>query len=289
MNLAIAALIVFAFASAIGGDAAARTFEPSGDCIGMSNFYRVKTGESLIEIARYFDLGFNEIVDSNPQVAPYNPAPGIDIEIPTAWVLPRVPEQQGIVINLAEMRLYFFTPGEVKQVMTFPVGVGEVASETPLGVFSIVEKMMDPTWHVPLSIRKEQPHLLEKIGPGPANPLGSRALRLSVPGILIHGTNKPWGQGRRVSRGCIRLYPEDIVQLYAAVPVGSSVTIVNQAVKIGTSSKGIFAEVHKSEGIDYLTEALRLLRQAGLLQKIDPLKLKGAIYHKKGVPVEISR
>ncbi len=264
----------------------ARIYQDRGDCFGMNNRYRVKPDESLIEIARKFNLGFNELADANPLLNPFIPAPGTDIEVPVAWIVPMAAGHNGIVINLAEMRLYFFAAGNI---ITFPVGIGEEGRETPVGTFHIIEKIINPVWHVPASILAERPGLFQEIEAGPDNPLGTHALRLSLPDILIHGTNKPWGQGRRVSHGCIRLYPEDIGQLYEAVPLGMPVTIVNQAVKIGTRGNLIFAEIHKADGADYLTEALTLLRQMGLLMQVDLLKLKVAIFQKKGMPVEISK
>ncbi|WP_243372165.1 L,D-transpeptidase family protein [Geotalea sp. SG265] len=267
----------------------ARTFFHDGNCIGLVNLYRVLPGESLVEIARAFNLGFNEIADANPGVDPFIPPPGVAIVLPSAWILPRSAIQEGIVVNLAEMRLYLFLPGARRKVMTFPVGIGEAGRETPLGSFSVMEKLIDPVWHVPPSIRREKPELEKTVAPGPENPLGARALRLSVKDLLIHGTNRPWGQGRRVSHGCIRLYPEDILQLYDAVPVGIKVTIVSQPVKIGSGGSRIYAEIHRAEGTDYLAQALALLDEEGLLGRIDLQKLKVAIYRKEGIPVDISR
>lgn len=269
--------------------ASARVFLHTGNCIGMVNIYRVMPDESLIEIARKFDLGFNEIADANPSVDPFIPPTGMDIQLPSAWIVPHLPSQEGIVINLAEMRLYFFIPGNDRKIMTFPVGIGEVGKETPLGSFSVIEKLSDPVWHVPPSIRMERPDLQKTVAAGPDNPLGTRALRLSIKDVLIHGTNRPWGQGRRVSHGCLRLYPEDILQLYEAVPVGMKVTIVRQAVKIGIRGSRILAEIHRSDGTDYLAEALALLKGQDILEQVDLLKLKVAIYQKRGVPVDISR
>ncbi|ACM19556.1 murein/chitin-binding peptidoglycan L,D-transpeptidase, YkuD family, LysM domain-containing [Geotalea daltonii FRC-32] len=269
--------------------ASAKVFLHNGDCIGMVNFYRVMPGESLIEIARKFDLGFNEIADANPLLDPFVPPSGTDIQLPSAWIIPQLPVQEGIVINLAEMRLYFFAPGDRKRILTFPVSIGEAGKETPLGSFSVIEKLANPVWHVPPSILQERPELRKTVAAGPDNPLGSRALRLSIKDVLIHGTNRPWGQGRRVSHGCLRLYPEDILQLYEAVPVGMKVTIVRQAVKIGIRGSRILAEIHRSDGTDYLAEALALLKGQDILEQVDLLKLKVAIYQKRGVPIDISR
>lgn len=267
--------------------AAARVFQAAPH-IGMINRYTIKPGDSLIELARNFDLGFNEIADANPSVDPFIPPPGIDIELPLAWLVPRVPSQEGIIVNLAEMRLYFLRTGQKPMIETFPVGIGESGKDTPMGIFSVIEKMVDPVWHVPASIRAERPELQPVVASGQDNPLGTHALRLSIGDVLIHGTNKPWGQGRRVSHGCIRLYPEDIRKFYLNVPIGTTVTIICQPVKVRARNGRIFVEVHRWDNTDYISDALGQLRQQDLLQKTDMVKLKVAIYQKKGVPVDVT-
>ena len=269
--------------------ASGRVYPHTGDCVGMVNLYTVKPDESMIEIARKFDLGFNEIAEANPSVDPFIPCRGTDIILPLARIVPQVPSQEGIVINLAEMRLYLFIQGDKKNIITFPVGIGETGKETPVGSFSIIEKLSDPVWYVPRSIQFERPESASTVPPGPDNPLGNRALRLSAGDVLIHGTNKPWGEGRRVSHGCIRLYPEDILQLYEVVPVGTKVTIVCQPVKIGIKGKHVYVEVHRYDGTDYLTQALDLLKTMNLLDRTDVMKLKVAIYNKSGIATDISR
>jgi L,D-transpeptidase ErfK/SrfK len=146
---------------------------------------------------------------------------------------------------------------------------------------------------VPVSIRKEKPELPEIVPPGPDNPLGSHALRLSLGSVLIHGTNKPWGVGRRVSHGCIRLYPEDIHRLYKWVSKGTQVTIVRQPIKVGTKDKNkVFIEVHNNnpEGnTDSFKEAVNLLMKKKLIEKISTEKLYKALREKSGIPVNISQ
>lgn len=183
--------------------------------IGYVQTYKANNNESLIEIARKYDLGYNEIADANPDLEPFVPGEGISVKIPTSWILPDVTSYEGIVINLAEMRLYyFFTEGGSRFVTTFPIGIGKEGNNTPTGNFRVIEKIVNPSWYVPESIKKEKPYLPKVLPPGPDNPLGSHAIRLSSRTILIHGTNKPWGVGRRASHGCIRLYPEDIPKLF---------------------------------------------------------------------------
>lgn len=255
---------------------------------GTTNQYVVKKGETLIEIARAFGLGFNEIADANKAVDPFIPKAGTLVRIPLIWVLPDKTRYRGIVINLSEMRLYFFHDREGRSVSTFPIGIGDEGSDTPVGRFTVTRKTVNPAWHVPPSIRREKPHLPARVPPGPDNPLGTHALRLSRSSILIHGTNKPWGVGRRVSHGCIRLYPEDIARLFHLVPVGARVTVTRQPVKLGIMNGRVFIEVHKDEEIDCRQEAIRLIRARKMLLRIDQAALFNALQEKNGVPTDIS-
>jgi L,D-transpeptidase ErfK/SrfK len=267
------------------------TYTAHKTVVGKVRGYTVKKGESLIEIARRFGLGFNEIAEANPDTDPFVPERGARVVIPTAWIVPETPHGDGIVINLSEMRLYYlFKSGGDRQLVTFPVGIGSEGNDTPVGEFRVVEKTEDPSWHVPESIRKENPELPRAVPPGPDNPLGSHAMRLSERTILVHGTNKPWGVGRKVSHGCIRLYPEDIPYLFERVPIGTRITIVRQPVKVGVNEGKVFVEAHtdRLEGIDYLDEATGLLIKNNLLDRVDPQRLLQAIGEMRGVPVDIS-
>ena len=252
--------------------------------------YAVKPNESLLEIARRFNLGYNSIAHANPTVDPYVPAPGTLLTLPTAWIVPDTPGfNGGILINLPELRLYLFPPQMNGTVISFPIGIGDLGKDTPIGTFTIIEKKVAPTWYVPESIRLEKPYLPPVVPPGPDNPLGSHALRLSLRTILIHGTDKPWGIGRRSSFGCVRLYPEDIKQLYNMVEKGTSVTIVSQAVKAAVTADGnIFVEVHPYDDRNYLQEAVELLDEQDLLHRIDLTKLYTALREKKGMPIDIT-
>lgn len=253
--------------------------------------HEVRPQETLPEIARRFNLGYNAIVSANPRVDPYMPPPGTILTVPAAWILPDTSFfRGGILINLAELRLYYFPPERGGSVLSFPIGIGDMGRETPAGVFTVVEKITNPTWHVPESVRREKPHLPQTVPPGPDNPLGSHALRLSLPTILIHGTDKPWGIGRRSSAGCIRLYPEDIRRLYPLVRKGTRVTIVSQAVKAGVTADGtIFVEVHPFDQRNYLREAMILLEENGLLERVDLSRLMEALREKRGMPVDVTR
>lgn len=259
--------------------------------IGTMRYYEVKEDESLIEIARIFNLGFNEIADANPGLDPFVPPPGKKIKIPTLWILPEKRPPGGIVINLSEMRLYYFVKkGNKRFVKTYPVGIGDEGAETPTGVFKITHKIEAPAWHVPESIRKERPELPSVVPPGPDNPLGSHALRLSNSSILIHGTDKPWGIGRRVSHGCIRLYPEDIVKLFYDVNVGLDVYIVREPIKIGRKGKELYIEIHGDSAfndMNYFDEAIKALVKKDLISYVELDRLYEAVKRKDGIPVKI--
>ena len=259
--------------------------------IGVTTTYKVKDNESLIEIARKFGIGFNEIADSNPELDPFVPGAGMSVKIPTSWILPDIALYNGIVINLSELRLYYFLRQRGSMsVMTFPIGIGSEGTDTPAGNFRVIKKIVSPSWYVPESIRKEKPTLPKVVPPGPDNPLGSHALRLSLGTVLIHGTNKPYGVGRRVSHGCIRLYPEDIPKLFQSVPNGVSVTIARQPVKVGIKNNKVYIEVHKDKflHINYFNETVNLLRKKNLYKGVDKEKMLSALREKSGIPVDIS-
>lgn len=262
--------------------------EVGGDVVGAVAFHVVEEGESLIEIARWHDVGYGEIMAANPRLDPFVPEPGRIVIVPTRWIVPRAAEPNVVLLNLSEMRLYVVQRPPA-YVLTFPVGIGDEGSETPTGAFRIIEKQVAPIWHPPPSIREEDPDLPEAVPPGPDNPLGTHALRLSRPTILIHGTNKPWGVGRRVSHGCIRLYPEDIPRLFEAVEVGARVLIVREPVKIAVEEGRVFVEIHQDDelSIDYLEEATRLLADRGLSGWIDRARLAAAASERTGLPVHV--
>ena len=202
--------------------------------------YLIQGPETLIEMARLFDLGFNELLDSNPRVNVWLPEPGAVVRVPFLRVLPQ--SKARIVVNIPEMRIYHRRwDGWLD---TYPIGIGREGFNTPLVRTAVVRKMAAPSWYVPASILKENPALPKVVPPGPENPLGTHAVYLSIPGYLLHGTTQPYGVGRRVSHGCIRLYPEDIVRFFNEVRVKDTVEIVNQPVKVGWQGEALFLEVH---------------------------------------------
>jgi L,D-transpeptidase ErfK/SrfK len=268
------------------------SYSKDNTVIGVIKTHKVNGNESLIEIARSYNVGYNEIVDANPKLDPFLPGNNSTVNIPSMWILPDVASYDGIVINIAEMRLYYFLKHKkVSLARTFPIGIGDEGNDTPVGNFKIIEKIANPAWHVPESIKKERPELPNVVPPGPENPLGTHALRLSLGSYLIHGTNRPWAVGRRVTHGCIRLYPEDIPKLFQMVPNGTKVTIVRQHVKVGVKGDSVYIEIHRDytgKDMNYFKEAVELLRKKGLLKKINTEKLYHAVREKSGMPVEIS-
>lgn len=282
-------IIVFLIAVASSSFATAAMFQDGGGIIGASQQYTIGKGESLVEVARRFDIGYYSIVNANLGVDPFVPEPGTIVTVPTEWIVPRVKSDPDIVINLPEYRLYLFPQGKHGAVFTFPLGIGDEGAETPLGSYTVIQKITSPSWHVPDSIRHEVPGLPPIVPPGPSNPLGTHALRLSRGKIMIHGTNRPWGIGRRSSHGCLRLYPEDITTLFDLAHIGMSVVVVYQPLKICVRDGKVLIEVHRSqENEPTVGQALKRLYDEGLLTKTDFSKLVRAMLEKKGVPVEVS-
>jgi len=293
INMLIVVLL-FSISAAVPVSAEVYSYDKDSTVIGIVKTHKINGDESLIEVARKFNLGYNEIVDANPSIDPFLPGKFSNVKLPTMWVLPDIERNEGIVVNLTEMRLYYFfnQKGSV-MVRTFPIGIGDDGNDTPVGNFKIIEKIVKPSWHVPQSIKKERPELPDVVPPGPANPLGSHALRLSLGSYLIHGTNRPWAVGRKVTHGCLRLYPEDIPKLFEIVPNGTKVTIVRQSVKVGVKDKKVYIEVHKDENEKetdrgYFKTAVELLSKKGLMKMVSTEKLYHAVRQKSGVPVEIS-
>ncbi len=213
---------------------------PGDDVVGRVQSTIATADDTLPDLARRFNVGYEEIVRANPGVDPWLPGDGTRITLPTRFILPDGP-REGIVINLAAMRAFYFPPrtdaAKPREVITHPIGIGKVGWNTPEGGTKIISKVKDPTWTPPASVRAEHKangEILPKVVPaGPENPLGRHMMRLGWPSYLVHGTNKPYGVGMRVSHGCIRFYPEDIEQLFEMVPVGTRVTVVNQPYVLG--------------------------------------------------------
>lgn len=193
--------------------------------------------------------------------------------------------------------------GSPTQVITFPVSIGRMDWRTPLGAARIAEKVKDPVWRPPETIKKEHAQdgdiLPDVVPAGPNNPLGQFAMRLSVPGYLIHGTgvDKAYGIGMRVTHGCIRMYPEDIAKLFPLVNVGTPVRLVNQPIKLGWEGNDLYMEVHQPLDEDRMSYDELLSTALGLIEKKNASRgvllsggaIRKAIEKPSGVPVLISR
>ncbi len=255
--------------------------------------------DDLLDIARRFDLGQNEILHLNPTVDRWLPRAGTKIQLQSERLLPNTP-RTGLVLNLPEFRLYYYPKvekGTPPFVITHPISIGRQDWETPLGKTQIIAKKENPTWTPPESIKKEHAEkgepLPDVVPAGPDNPLGLFAIRLGIPGYLIHSTNKPYGVGMQVSHGCIRMYPEDIATLFPIIKVGTPVTIVNQAVKVGWYQNALFIEVHpplethQSDNVLDMALDLIELANAGVLPVLNGAALNQALREKTGLPIKI--
>ena len=223
---------------------------PGFDVIGAVSTIAARDEDTLIDIARRHGLGYEDIVRANPSVNIWVPGAGTEIILPTRYVLPAVP-REGVVLNLAEFRLYYFPEpkaGEPAYVMTYPISIGRMDWDTPLGLTEVISKVRNPAWYPPQSVRDEHAAdgdpLPRIVPPGPKNPLGKYAMRLGLPGYLIHSTNRPAGVGMRVTHGCVRMFPEDIEYLFGQVDVSTPVRIINDPVKIGWNGDELVMEAH---------------------------------------------
>jgi L,D-transpeptidase ErfK/SrfK len=224
---------------------------PEGhDVIGAVSTIIARHEDTLIDIARRHGLGYQDIVRANPDVNVWVPGEGTEVILPTSFVLP-AGIRTGVVLNLAEYRLYYFPKpeeGEPAYVMTYPISIGRMDWETPLGLTKVISKVRNPSWYVPQSVLDEHAAdgnpLPRIVPPGPDNPLGEFAMRLGLPGYLIHSTNRPAGVGMRVTHGCVRMFPEDIRYLFGQVATNTAVRIINEPVKIGWSGNELVMEVH---------------------------------------------
>ena len=224
---------------------------PQQSVIGSPQIVYTSADNTLSDLAREYGLGYDEIVAANPGVNPWLPGERTPVLLPTQYIIPDVP-REGIVLNIASKRLFYFPEteeGQSQAVLTYPIGIGRVGWETPLGKTHVVSKATDPHWYVPASVRREHAEmgnpLPSVVPPGPDNPLGTRVLKLDMPGYLIHGTNQPYGVGMRVSHGCVRLYPENIELLYSLVAMGESVQIINEPYLLGRRNGELYFEAHQ--------------------------------------------
>ena len=219
---------------------------PGSDVIGQLMTIRAEPGETLDDIGDRYGLGYHEMLEANPNLGDAQLGGGEEVILPTAYVLPKY--RKGIVINVAECRLYYFSP-DGRSVFTYPVGLGRKGWRTPTTSTTVIRKSVNPTWTVPNTIHdyvyeqtgKWLPHV---VPPGPENPLGPYAMYLGTHGYLIHGTNQPWSIGKLISAGCIRLHNQDVAELYKCVKTGTPVRVIHQPYKAGWCNGRLYLEAH---------------------------------------------
>lgn len=229
---------------------ATHEFELTDDdnMVGTIAAIDTRENDALPDIARHFGLGYNDISIANAAVSPWTPKPGSRVLLPVQFILPDSPHQ-GITLNLANMRLFYYPKKQSNKVYTYPVGIGRQGWSTPMGLTRIVAKNANPSWTVPESIHREHAKkgdtLPKVVGAGPDNPLGLYAMRLAIPGYLIHGTNKPYGIGMQISHGCVQMYPEDIERLFKKAAVGMPVRILHQPYLTAWHQGMLYLEAHE--------------------------------------------
>jgi len=276
--------------------------------VGVLQLTHARHEDTLADIARRFNLGFDEVARANPGVDPWLPGEGTRIVLPTQFVLPDAPHE-GLVINVAALRVFYFpkaAKGEPRTVMTFPIGIGKVGWATPIGTTKIVSKRKDPYWTPPASVRKEHAEegdiLPARVPPGPDNPLGAFAMNLGWPSYLIHGTNKPAGVGLRASHGCIRMYPEDIAAVFDGIAVGTKVTVVDQPLLYRWQGDSLYVQAyppHLEQEEDPALETKPAFTESMLSRmwqrakphggRIDPALVEQVVNEQRGVAVPVSR
>lgn len=267
----------------------------SGDLVGDIQYATPEPGETLSDVGIRYDVGYFEMVRANPQVDPLRPLPlRTRLVIPSQYLLPPGP-REGIVINLAEYRLYYYPPGD-NVVVTMPVGIGREGWHTPVGKTRVTVKERDPVWHPTANVRAEAAKngtpIPNEFPGGDGNPLGRHVLRLGWATYLIHGTNRRDGVGSRVSAGCIRMMPEDIEQLFDRVAVGTPVTVMNEPLKLGLMNGQLYLQVHPA-----LTDEKKVNLHAFLQDKLSGYTLKKSLNQQvvgtelrspSGIPVKIT-
>ena len=266
--------------------------------VGALAAVNTRENDTLSDIARHFGLGYNDIAVANPTISPWTPAPGSRILLPLQFILPDAPHQ-GIVLNLANMRLFYYPKQQPDQVFTYPVGIGRQGWNTPMGLTSIVAKKANPSWVVPESIHQEHAQkgdsLPSVVAAGPDNPLGLYAMRLGFPRYLMHGTNKPYGIGMQVSHGCVQLYPEDIEVLFKKASVGMPVRIIHQPYLTAWRQDMLYLEANEPlqkwtpDKAQLKKQLLKQLHQISAKKNvaIDWAKVDRIIQRSDGIPVPI--
>ena len=286
------ALLAFVGLSSTANGAAYSLPEEGDQVVGAVVTVRLSYEDTLADVAQRHALGYQELLDANPGIDPWLPGEGTVVRLPTEYVLPSAP-REGLVINVAEYRLYYYPP-KLNMVVTYPVGPGRMEFPTPLVSTKITGKLENPSWTPTAAAREEHAEMGDElphvVPPGPDNPLGKLAMQLALPGYFIHGTNKPFGVGQMVSHGCIRLYDPHIETLVELVPRGTPVHIVNEPFKVGWRGEELYAEVHE----DMYTETdpkvlVRMITNAtkNRAAVIDWARLDRLTQAPTGIPVRI--
>jgi len=281
------ALVIFGLAVGAAGEALGS--EPGlRPLLGREESVPIKTGQTLHDVAYAHRVGFQAVERANPGVDPWIPAPGTNVTLPTRYILPDT-DEEGLVINIPEMRLFDYTVMMGPQV--FAVAIGDEADRSMIGEFVVGAKRSEPAWHVPKSIREEKPDLPEVVPPGPDNPLGSRWITIGRTSYGIHGTNVRWSIGRQATHGCVRLYEDEIQRLYGRVREGTRIQIVYQPTKWGRDREHLYLEVHPDpyglRPAGLLQSALDAARALGVIDRIDLERVRRAAEQASGIPVAV--
>jgi L,D-transpeptidase ErfK/SrfK len=255
--------------------------------VGAPKRHVIKKGEDLLGIARHYGLGYNAIGAMHRDWDPFILPAGTDIVIPSMWIVPD-PRGRQLIVNTGAMRLYYFPSSAT--VYTFPIGMGVLDFKTPAGNFTVIQKKVNPTWHIPKSLQAK--YGMSEMPPGGDNPLGEYKLTLSWGDYGIHGTHMPWGVGRLVSHGCTRMYPEHIKQLFPLVPMGTSVSYIYEPALIGFRNERIYLSVHE----DYyfkirsmIFHVLGLLESRGVSSRVNMEKVMQTVEEHTGMPIDVTR
>ncbi len=268
--------------------------------VGENRIYRAQAGDDFSKIGETYGVGFVALRAANPDILPWE-VPGKDVIIPGKVILPNTAPHEGLVINIGEMRLYDFTLSKTEP-QTYAIGIGREGLTTPMGTYFIGAKVKDPVWRPTQRMMDEDPKLKPVVPPGPENPLGSHALYLADTLYRIHGTNKPWGVGRRASSGCIRMYNPDIEKLFSHVPTKTRVTIISEPIKIAVQDGAVYLEAHPDEDMadayenDFARDfevppgiMTQIIAEAGdARDKLDWQKIRDVLLMRPGYPVKIS-
>ena len=303
-NTALAALFATACAGGFGRGRPRYLLEappPSKDLVGRLTIHETRREDTLIDLAPALGVGYVELLAANPGIDPWLPPRGARLLVPNARLLPSA-RRDGIVVNLGDLRLYYFEPGA--PVRAYPIGIAKDGYATPQGVTAVKGKRAKPVWIPGPSARRDDPDLPARVKPGPDNPLGEHALYLAWPTYLIHGTNEPRGVGRHSSRGCIRLYPDDMAELYARVQPGTTVRVVNQPVKLGWIGGELYLEVNPDSAQSLQLDETgklgdpspppalreRVARAAGAqAERVDWTLVERIALRRTGIPARITR